>query len=56
MIEVIKEGDLEKLNPKHFCECKKCGCEFTYQREDVQGCQRYGDYVECPTCKTFVGI
>lgn len=56
MIEIIKEGDPEKMNPKHFLECKRCGCQFSYQREDVEEDQYDDDYVKCPTCKNYIGV
>lgn len=56
MIEIIKEGDPEKVNPKHYIKCAKCECEFTYQNNDVESDQRDGDYIKCPTCKNYIGI
>lgn len=55
MIKVTKEG----LNPEEEvfeAACKRCGAEFTYQKEDVHGDQREGDYVICPTkgCGQFI--
>jgi DNA-directed RNA polymerase subunit RPC12/RpoP len=50
MIEIIKRG----TKTKHTCNV--CGCEFTYEAEDVQiAVSPYhggGDtkYIDCPQC------
>jgi len=45
-IEILKKG-----TDTYYATCEKCGCEFTYQREDVHThYSRVGDYVACPTC------
>ena len=42
------------VNPgcSSYCaHCHECGCDFTYQREDVHhNYVRGGDYVSCPVC------
>lgn len=51
MIKIIKEGT------KKIKECEKCGCQFSYEREDIkvyddiEYCfgSRY-DYINCPQC------
>lgn len=41
MIEIIKHGT------KQVTKCKKCGCEFYYEKEDVR-VTPLNKIVECP--------
>lgn len=41
MIKIIKHGQTE-----FNCTCDRCGCEFTYEREDVT----LSSFVICPDC------
>ena len=57
MIEIIKRGT------KIVTECKKCGCEFSFESEDVQrkysfidNPKKYGEYVMCPQCNKEVVV
>ena len=43
-IEIIKQGQT-----KFTAHCYKCGCEFTYEMEDV-----VGDMVMCPCCGNHI--
>lgn len=47
MIKIIKSGKKE-----FHATCPNCGCEFTYEMEDLSGKDYIGaiDYVECPEC------
>ena len=52
MIKIIKHGQTE-----FNCTCSRCGCEFTYEYEDIQseatrGLTNYTSvrYVKCPDC------
>ena len=52
MIKVIKHGQTE-----FTMNCSRCGCEFTYEHEDIQyealkGLANYATskYVDCPDC------
>lgn len=44
MIEIIKHGT------KQVTKCRECGCGFSYEEEDIQGCS-VKTFVECPQCK-----
>lgn len=49
MIEIIKRGT------KEIADCKTCGCQFTYEKEDVvnksDGTYKgFKEYVICPQC------
>lgn len=48
-IKVIKHG---KETFKAICPI--CGCEFTYQSEDLKEDCFHNHYVECPDCKNAV--
>ena len=47
MIKIIKSGKKE-----FHAICPNCGCEFTYEMEDLSGNYYIGavDYVKCPEC------
>ena len=49
MIKIIKSGKKE-----FHTTCPCCGCEFTYEKEDLSGKDYIGalDYVKCPECGT----
>lgn len=48
MITVIKHGK------RKFMYCKECGCEFTYEKEDIMsiqsGINEWEYSVKCPDC------
>lgn len=51
MIKIIKKGTRKIAN------CKNCGCEFSYEEEDViRGPMWKEDHVNCPQCNKAVGI
>ena len=51
MIKIIKEGTRKIEN------CPNCGCEFSYEREDVLRDPIWvGNYVKCPQCKEAIKI
>lgn len=33
-IQIHKEGSLEKLNPLYNAVCSKCGCAFSFNKND----------------------
>ena len=53
MIKVIKHGTRVQR-----AECKKCGCVFEYEEEDVRTEQikynEYEVYVPCPDCASHL--
>lgn len=50
MIKIIKSGKKE-----FHATCPNCGCEFTYETEDLNGTDYDGvNYVKCPECGTPV--
>ena len=56
MIEILKRGT------KQIADCKLCGCQFSYEAEDIQradteqflGAPIQKQYVICPQCKNEV--
>lgn len=49
MVEIIKRGT------KQRGICSACGCEFTFEKEDIKredtdGYKGFRDYVQCPQC------
>ena len=49
MIEIIKHGT------KQVTKCKKCGCEFSYDEEDIR-VTSLKNIIECPQCKLEIVI
>ena len=51
MKEVIKHGSFRKENPIFVCDCRQCGCQFTYTTEDIfRSLTYYSESVQCPEC------
>ena len=51
MIKIIKEGT------RKIAKCQNCGCEFSYEREDVlRDPILVGNYVKCPQCNEAVTV
>lgn len=56
MIKIIKEG-IRKITT-----CDKCGCEFSYEHEDIEvidisdmfGNLTITKKIECPQCKHYI--
>ena len=53
MIEIIERGSKEVIN------CKKCGCKFSYEKEDIQNIdidnyKGWKEVVICPQCSCEV--
>ena len=48
MIKVLKNG-----NTFYFMRCKKCGCEFIYQSQDIY---REFNEVKCPECACWLHV
>lgn len=53
-MRIIKEG--KKQVKEIIMTCRRCGCEFAYDRGDVLFDQREGNWVVCPTCKAYLGV
>ena len=49
MIEIRKHGKLVSL--RYLTGCKKCGCEFWFDRGDYVGKNGDGVAIQCPECK-----
>lgn len=47
MISILKHGNV----PRPFAVCRHCGCEFTYDDEDVKKNSKGDEYIICPDCK-----
>lgn len=52
MIEIIKRGT------KEIADCKTCGCQFSYEKEDIKRGDQRDPYkvVECPCCKNRIDL
>ena len=58
MIKIIKEG-IRKITT-----CDKCGCEFSYEHEDITKTQilanklsiKYKLTINCPQCKSVITL
>lgn len=53
-MEIIKEGDLTRLDPKIVFECKRCGCIFKASKGEYTSGRSFDQsyaYSNCPTCK-----
>lgn len=48
MIKIIKEGT------RKIAKCPNCGCEFSYEEEDVQIFTKR--HVNCPQCDKAVTV
>ena len=48
MIKIIKEGT------RKIAKCPNCGCEFSYEEEDVQIFTKR--HVKCPQCNEAVTV
>ena len=48
-IKIIKHG-----KESFKAACPICGCEFSYQAEDLKEDRFHNHYVECPDCKQIV--
>lgn len=60
MIKVIKSGS-KKRPVIHKRKCERCGCEFTYLKEDISRFFDQGEgyhiwFIECPECKDCTGF
>ena len=57
MIEIIKEGNKERLDPQYEMKCVHCGCVFKFNHSDIEilnrnfsiGSQHIGT-ITCPCC------
>lgn len=59
MIEIIEQGDLNRLKGTLRFACKACGCLFNADREDYtweysprEDCGWWS--IKCPCCKQYV--
>ena len=51
MIKIIKEGT------RKIAKCPNCGCEFSYEREDVLRDPIWVEnHVKCPQCNEVVTV
>ena len=56
MIEVTKHGNNNQVAPREG-RCDKCGCEFTYTREDCYWSRPLLTYILiCPECREKVWL
>lgn len=54
MIEIRKHGKF--VNCRYLTGCRKCGCEFWFNRGDYLGINGNGVAIQCPECKhTWTG-
>ncbi len=54
MAKVLEQGTkhLEIRKAKHRCDV--CASLIEFDKSDVQGDQREGDYVDCPVCTAYI--
>lgn len=52
MISILHHGNVPRL----FVQCWHCGCEFTYDEEDIRKSTNGNDYIVCPDCKDEIGL
>ena len=52
MISILKHGNV----PVSFAICWHCGCEFTYDEEDIKKSALGNEYIICPDCKDDIGL
>ena len=52
MIKIIKEGTIK------IAKCPNCGCEFSYEEEDINMVPHAGylsvNYIHCPQCNNDI--
>ncbi len=56
-MEILKQGDLAKLDNKKAFVCNKCGCEFTADDKEYEPASQIdyigngvSAYCKCPCC------
>lgn len=52
-IKIINPGTPPRKK-EYFQTCDKCGCEFSFAKEDVKHHERNESSIECPTCKKYL--
>lgn len=52
MISILNHGNV----PVPFVVCWHCGCQFTYDEEDVKKSAKGNEYIICPDCKDAIGL
>lgn len=58
--KIIKEAN--KKNPIYFRRCDRCGCEFEFEKSDIDSeffDQREGYnviFIPCPSCGSTTGV
>ena len=52
MISILHHGNVPRL----FVKCWHCGCEFSYDEEDVKKSANGNEYIICPDCKDAIGL
>ena len=52
MISILNHGNVPVL----FAVCWHCGCQFTYDEEDVRKSDKGNEYITCPDCKNAIGF
>lgn len=50
MIAILHHGNV----PRFFLICWHCGCEFSYDEEDIKKNSKGDEYIICPCCKDEV--
>ena len=52
-MEIIKKGEIERVEETKMFECKRCGCVFKADRSEYISDQHYDEFYytcTCPTC------
>ena len=55
-MDIIKEGDISRLDPVYRFECPKCGCIYEAVKSECRPVRMdyngdVGYYYKCPTCE-----
>lgn len=52
MISILNHGNVPVL----FAVCWHCGCQFTYDEEDIRKSDKGNEYIICPDCRNTIGL
>lgn len=55
--EIIEHGNLRKKDVTYICDCRNCGCKFTFTVEDsFRSLTYYPNSVQCPECMAINNV
>lgn len=57
MIKITKVGTTPQVPIPHGGKCYRCGCEFTYEDEDLYSTGlMQGGTINCPWCHSYIYV